>query len=105
MKQVSVQPTIDTERVNEYRLPTKEPSLNPATPASTQVNGSASTYWISGAIALMVGLAVFGIPCSLLAIHLGGKAIERGASTAGKLVRWAGWVELVLTVLFILATA
>lgn len=102
MEQVSMYPSTEVEQVNEYTLSMNESLPNSITTARTSTNNNASAYWIGGIIALVVGWFVLGIPCSLLAIHLGGKAIEHGAKTAGKIVRWSGWVLLLLMVLFIM---
>ena len=50
------------------------------------------SHLLNGVIALIVGLFAFGIFMGLLAVQLGNKGIEHGATTFGKIVKVAGWL-------------
>lgn len=49
------------------------------------------------------GLFVFGIPCGLIAAHLGSEGIKHGMTTFGTVVKVGGWAEVILTALGIVA--
>ena len=71
--------------------------------ASTRTSNGIG-YCVGGMAALLVGNFVFGIPCGLLAIHLGSEGIKRGATTFGTVVKLGGWAEIVLTAIGVIAT-
>jgi hypothetical protein len=64
---------------------------------------NASAYCVGGVAAVIVGLLILGIPCSLLAIFLGREGYKRGAQTFGKVVVGLGAAELILTTLMFVA--
>ena len=62
-------------------------------------------YCMWGVAALVVGLLIFGIPCGLLAAHLGGEGVKHGATTFGAIVKLGGWAEVIMTILGIVVIA
>ena len=71
-------------------------------PKSTTANDGIS-YCVWGMVALIVGLFIFGIPCGLLATHLGSEGIKHEAVTFGTVVKVGGWAEVIITALGIVA--
>ena len=57
------------------------------------MRGYPIAFIVGGLLALIVGIFVFGIPCSLLAIHLGKAGISHGATTFGTVTSWIGGVD------------
>lgn len=55
---------------------TEETVYSKATSTSEGVS-----YCLWGVVALIVGLFIFGIPCGLLATHLGKEGVNHGSST------------------------
>ncbi|MFQ5859849.1 MAG: hypothetical protein ACE5LU_30000 [Anaerolineae bacterium] len=54
-------------------------------------------YCVGGVVALIVGYFALGIVMGLLAVHLGNRGIEHGATTFGTIVKVGGWLETILT--------
>lgn len=71
-------------------------------PKSTSANDGIS-YCVWGVVALVMGVFIFGIPCGLLAAHLGSEGIKHEAVTFGTVVKVGGWTEVIITALGIVA--
>jgi hypothetical protein len=91
------------EHISNLQLEAAEPAaVSPTAPATAPAEGGAS-YAVGGVICLIAGLFIFGVPCALLAINLGGKAARNGAVGFGNFVRVAAWIELVLMLFLLVA--
>jgi hypothetical protein len=82
-----------------------EPEANVGGTADNAPKDDGLSFCVWGVVCLIGGLFVFGIPLGIAAISLGGRAAERGHPTFGGFLRVAGWIEIVLSVVGIVAMA
>jgi hypothetical protein len=71
--------------------------------ADSRSTSSGVGYCVWGVIALIVGIFFAGIPLGLAAAHLGNEGINYGSMTFGKAVRAAGWIEVIVTIIGLVA--